>query len=244
MRRAWAAWAIICATSAPVKAELFLEAFGGRGINLDSDLRLFQPGSGTDLRYRSVEWEDRSFDPSPYYGYRVGYFLESLPWLGARVQFMHHKALARTSRSYHASGTLDGVPIDTERPLRETVQWFEVTHGLNLVTVAAMARWCVAKDERHPRGRTQFYGGFGMGPVITHAESTVRGKNHETGYTLQDSPALEGFIGMRAFLTPRWLALLEYKATHARVRAEVADARVDASFNSHHLTFGVGFSFR
>lgn len=234
---------LLLSTPLPAGAEWFFEAFGGRGINLDTDLDLSQPALRTDLRYRDVAWEDRSFEPSPYYGYRVGVFLESRPWLGLRLQFLHHKAIARTVAAYQAEGTLNGGPVSGPLPLNGTVQWLEVTHGLNMVTLAAMARASFHKGEAHPKGRTQAYAGLGTGPVIAHVESTVRGANHETPYKLQSRPALEAFVGLRRFLTKRWLGLLEYKATRARVSAEVAGGRAAIRFTSHHLTFGLGLSF-
>lgn len=233
---------LVAAFAAPVEAEPFFEAFGGKHFQAASDLSLSQPGLATDVRYAGVRWQGRSFEPSPYYGYRFGYFFESRPWLGLRLQFIHAKAIAETGEAYRARGVLDGQAVDRDVRLDSTVQAFEVTHGLNSVTLGALARHGLDRSPEHPRGRTQLYAGFGLGPVIAHTENTVRGANRERSYYVGGTPVFELFGGARFFLTRRWLALSEYKLTHTALTMDVAGGTAHARFDTHHLTFGVGFS--
>ena len=64
---------------APAHAQFFVEVSGGKQVNQDADLALTQPTLSTNVRFKSVEWDDESFTLPPYYGYGFGYFLESAP---------------------------------------------------------------------------------------------------------------------------------------------------------------------
>ena len=107
---------------APAHAQFFVEASGGKQMNQDADLALTQPTLSTNVRFKSVEWDDESFTPPPYYGYGFGYFLESAPWFGIRAEFRHQKVIARTNQSYPATGMLDGQTVDRNIQLDEIVQ--------------------------------------------------------------------------------------------------------------------------
>ena len=173
---------------APAHAQFFVEASGGKQMNQDADLALTQPTLSTNVRFKSVEWDDESFTPPPYYGYGFGYFLESAPWFGIRAEFRHQKVIARTNQSYPATGMLDGQTVDRNIQLDEIVQDLEVTHGLNTISVAFIGRRGFNETSEFPRGKTQVYGGLGTGVIMSHTDSTVRESTFPSRYRIASTP--------------------------------------------------------
>ena len=228
---------------APAHAQFFVEAFGGKEVVPDADLALIQPTLSTDVRFKSVEWDDESFTLPPYYGYGFGYFLESVPWFGLRLEFKHQKVFARTDQSYPASGTLDGDTVDRNIRLDEIVQDLQVTHGMNTISVVFIGRRRFNETSEFPRGQTQVYGGLGTGVLLSHTDSTVRESAFPSSYRLGSTPIFEALAGARFHATRTLYGLVEYKMTRVHVGGAVVDGRVDIVFRTHQLALGLGLSF-
>ena len=228
---------------APAHAQFFVEASGGKQMNQDADLALTQPTLSTNVRFKSVEWDDESFTPPPYYGYGFGYFLESAPWFGIRAEFRHQKVIARTNQSYPATGMLDGQTVDRNIQLDEIVQDLEVTHGLNTISVAFIGRRGFNETSEFPRGKTQVYGGLGTGVIMSHTDSTVRESTFPSRYRIASTPLFEAFAGARFHATRKLYGLVENKMTRIHVDAPVVDGRVNVVFRTHQFALGLGLSF-
>ena len=228
---------------APAHAQFFVQAFGGEQVTQDADLALTQPTLSTDVRFKSVEWDDESFTPPLYYGYGFGYFLGSAPWFGIGVEFKHQKVIARTNQSYPARGMLDGQTVDRNIRLDGIVRDLEVTHGLNTVSLTFIGRRGFNETSEFPRGRTQVYGGLGTGVTISHTDSTVRDSTFPSSYRIGSTPLFEAFAGARFYATRRLYGLAEYKMTRIHVDAPVVDGRVNVVFRTHQFAFGLGLSF-
>ena len=212
-------------------------------MNQDADLALTQPTLRTDVRFKSVEWDDGSFTPPLYYGYGFGYFLGSAPWFGIRVEFRHQKVIARTNQSYPARGMLDGQTVDRNIRLDEIVQDLEVTHGLNTASVAFIGRCGLNETSEFTRGRTQVYGGLGTGVTISHTDSTVRESTFPSSYRIGSTPLFEAFAGARFHATRKLYGLVEYKMIRIHVDAPVVGGLVNVVFRTHQVTLGLGLSF-
>lgn len=228
---------LLLVLAAPCRAEVLLEVFGGRSFTRPADLLLRQPGRGTDVAYRGVRFDDQSLRSPPYYGYRVTYFPRARSAVGAGLEFVHFKAIARASASYRAQGTLRGTPIDGDARLADTVQSFEVSHGMNLLTLNAQAR-------PPRRGAVWPYAGAGLGVSIPHAESEVEGRSGPGRYTLGRHPVFQAFAGVRGRPGKDLLAFGEYKYTDARLDAPVDGGTVSTRFSTHHIVVGAGLRFR
>ena len=116
----------------------------------------------------------------------------------------------------------------------DDVQNFEVSHGYNLLTVNRA--W-------------QLYGWHlhaGLGMVITHPETTVRGKTHPTnqgifngGYYVS-GVTTQIAVGKRLPLWYKLFATLEGKLTASFARVPIADGSADVPNIALHGLFGLG----
>ena len=225
----------------PAYAQFSIEAFGGKEANSKASLDLFQPTFNTELRFADVQWDDESFSPPPYYGYGVSHFFKL--GVGIRAQFTHQKVIANTEESYQTSGVLDGQTISQNLQMSEVVQNLEVTHGLNTIMVAIMGKKGLKETSKFPQGRLNIYGGFGLGLVLSHADSTIRGETFPSKYQWEDEPAVEFFGGARFSINHRLYWLTEYKFTLLKVNAPVSDGQINVRLPSHHFKFGLGVTF-
>src|SRR5205823_9839741 len=107
---------------------------------------------------------------------RLTHFLESQPGWGAALDFTHYKIYARTDRSVTTAGVWQGTPVGATALMSQYVQRFEISHGVNVLSVNGLHRWSIAGDRFQP------YVGAGLGYYVPHAESMVGDRWHETGY--------------------------------------------------------------
>jgi opacity protein-like surface antigen len=228
---------VLLALAAPARAEVLVEVFAGKSFTRPSDLVLRQAGRGTDVAFRGVRFDDQSLRSPPYYGYRATYFPRERSALGAGLEFVHFKAIARTAASYRAQGTLNGRPVDGDARLADTVQSFEVSHGMNLLTFNLQAR-------PPSRGAAWPYAGAGIGVSIPHAESEVEGQSGPNRYALGSHPAFQAFAGVRGSPWKDLIVFGEYKYSDARLNAPVAGGTASVRFATHHAIIGTGVRFR
>jgi hypothetical protein len=168
-----AAVTALCCTEA-TRAEVLLSLYTGISQTSSSDVRIREPGSGSDAEFRDVHWDARPFQDSPYYGLRVSYFPDSSSQLGGSVDFTHYKIYADTNRVVPVQGTWDGVPVGESAVMNRRVQHMEVSHGVNLTSLSLLYRWT-----------TRWHPYIGGGPVVylPHAEGEINGHPTGTGYS-------------------------------------------------------------
>jgi len=228
--------------AAPAHAEPFIDIYTGKSFTRDADVRIRQGGAGNDFRIQDVSFDDDSFRDPPYYGARVGYFFERYPWLGVAIDFVHFKMSADTSETKGFTGTLGGTPLDARLPMNTIVQRFDITHGVNYVTVNGLVRYSLLTDaERFPHGRMQLFAGAGLGPVITHAESSVGGA-HSSGSYEVGGLGVQGFAGVRMMLFKYVGVFAQYRFTRSDIDVRVATGRGKVEEISHHVVGGLTFS--
>jgi lipid A oxidase len=225
------------------KAEWFFDGYLGKSATQDADLKINQAANASRYKVKDLSFDDDSFKSPPYYGVRLGYFFSSLPSLGVSFDFFHLKVLANTGESKRFIGTRNGAPIDTVQSVNSVIQTFNVSHGVNYLTLNAILRkGFFAEPERFPHGRLQGYMGAGPGLVIAHPENQVEGVNNRQRYEFSG-------VGVHAFAGIKWLLFRnfglfgEYKFSHSRldVNLRVGDAKTNE--NSHTAAFGVTVPF-
>jgi lipid A oxidase len=221
-------------------AEPFFDLFTGASDTSRADVHVKQSKAGNDFTIHSLSFGDKSFEDPPYYGLRLGYFFEAVPWLGVSLEFFHFKILGETSEPRDISGTRAGAPISTTARVDSVVQRFNITHGVNYLMADVMVRHGLWKEpEDYPAGRVQLYAGAGVGPVIAHAETTIEGVKREPGYEV-GGVGVQGFAGVRV-LVFKYLGLFaEGKITHSSLTVGVArggEARLDET--SRHIVVGL-----
>ena len=137
------------AAAQPGAREVHAEFLLGTAWSLPTPLVVRMPGAPTlrhPARYSTRPWSD-----APYYAYRVGFGTRTARGVpsGFEGELVHHK-------------------LYLENPA-PPIERFEVTHGYNLVSAAAV----------RPAGRLAVR--FGVGLVVAHAEGRIGGARVGSG---------------------------------------------------------------
>ena len=179
----------------PAGAEPFVDVYTGKSFTHNSDLRINQPALAHNFTFEDVSFDDESFKDPAWYGVRAGYLFERYPWLETAIEFFHFKMIADTAESKHLTGTRSGAAVDATARVDSIVQRFEISHGVNYLTLDALVRYPLFPDrERFRRGRVQLCGGVGVGPVIAHAENRIDNVNDTERYELAGA-GVQAFLG-------------------------------------------------
>lgn len=235
-------WVLLGGVGVPAQAEPFVDLYTGKSYTRDADVRIRQEGLGNDFRVHDVRFDDESFSDPQYYGGRVGYFFDRAPWLGVAIDFVHFKIIADTDETKRFTGTLAGAPLDARLPMSTIVQRFDITHGVNYLTINGLVRYSLLTDaERFPHGRIQLFAGAGLGPVITHAENSIQDVHNRRSYEVAGL-GVQGFAGVRMMLFKYVGAFAQYRFTRSDLDVRVASGRGKVEEISHHLVGGLTFS--
>ena len=190
-------------------AEPYFAVYAGAAKTHASDVTIEQPARR--FTFRQVPFRGRSFESPQYYGYRAGVFLNR--HFGLEAEFIHLKIYAE----------VDEVP-----DMRQQVQHFEVSHGLNLVLINAVARRSIGPIIATAR--------VGAGPTVPRPEVTVFG---QSGGEYQLGPiATQAAGGLQLRLWRGLYALTEYKYTYTPSAFDVPGGRASVRVHSHHWVGG------
>ena len=234
---ALAGWALL--HHAALAAETLFSAYTGTSYTRDSDLRLTQPGSATDLTLRDVRWDAHPFKPAPYYGLRVTHFYERRPNWGAAIDYTHYKIYANTDRAVRADGMLRGLPIGATLPMNQLVQRFEISHGVNVLSINGLYRWL---DLPIADGRLRPYVGAGLAYYRPHAENTVGGTPFESGYEASGF-GYQLLAGAHYQLTERIGLFAETKFNSGTAKVDIAGGRAETPLRTFHVVGGISYRF-
>jgi len=229
------------ASPSPRRGGWVAAAYVGGAHTAASPLTISQPALRTELTFRDVRFESRSFDPPLYYGFRGGYFLRSRPSLGFEAEFIHLKVFSDPRQRVRADGLRRGVPLGRELPLGEIVQQYSISHGVNLLLFNVAARRGLKPQADAPDGLLILSGRFGAGPTLPHTESSVEGSRQEQyevgrlGWQAAGGAELKLWRGL--------YALGEYKFTRTRQRGKVHSGTAESLLRTHHGVFGLSYHF-
>ncbi len=227
--------------AARARAEFDLSIFTGVALSQDSDLDLHQTG-GTDLTFHEASFEGRDFETPPFYGARLLYFLPNESHWGFGAEFFHIKLYAQTGDTVHVTGTRNGLGVDDNEPIENTVQQFSLSHGLNYALADVVYRWQPGERGEDFLGHLQPYVGLGIGAAIPHVESEVNGNFHEE-YQFH-GPGVQALAGVNVNLTKHWGLLFEYKFTYANLDSlEIPNGSIEITPLTHNIVAGLTFSF-
>jgi lipid A oxidase len=227
--------------AAAAEAEVELSIFTGVALTQDNDLRLEQNG-GTDLTFHDVSFEGRDFDTPPYYGARALLVCSNVSHWGFGAEFFHMKLYAETDSTVHVIGRRNGVGVDDNERIDNTIDSFSLSHGLNYALGDIVYRWQPGHRGEDFLGHLEPYVGVGLGAAIPHVESNVNGKFHEE-YQLH-GPGVEGLAGINIGLTRHIGLMFEYKFTYANLDSlDIPGGSIEVTPLTHHLVTGITFSF-
>ena len=232
----------------PERPAPYVRLYSGLGVTREGDLHIRQPERGADLRFEAVTWEHRSLttewtrDSIPYMGMRAGFFLRGRPWLGVSFEATHFKILAETEKTVRVTGTVRGTSIDVVAPMKQFVEVYRVTNGVNLFLANLETHKGLSASQRFPRGRTDLYGGAGVGVAMPYTSSIIAGDRRQQYELGRLATQLMG--GIAWHLSRRWDVSLEYKLTLTTVDGKVAQGDSESRLRTNHLVIGVGYHFR
>jgi len=229
LRLCWAGAALCLA--ARMQADWRAGAYLGAALTHATSVLIEQPSRNTRLEFRRVRFEDRSFEPPVYYGYRLGYFFGKL---GIEAEFIHQKVYARTERVVEVRGVWRGAETSGRLPMNALVEQFSISHGLNMLLVNAVLEKALSR-----RAFLDFR--LGAGPTIPHPESCILGECRQQ-YEL-GRPAWQAAAAMEFQLWRGLHWLTEYKFTHTRQRVTIPAGSGETSLRSHHGVFGLSLRF-
>ncbi len=222
----------------------YVRLFTGVGVTGESDLRIRQPGLGTDLTFEQVSWEHKSLstqwtrDSIPYVGARAEFFFREPSWLGVSVDVLHFKIFAPRDQRVRVSGTDQHVRVDATARFGQFVEQYQVSNGVNMVLGNLQAHRPLRQSARFPGGRVDVYAGGGAGVTIPYTRSQIDGQGR-SGYEW-GRLATQVLGGVAWHVSPRWDTSLEYKFTRTTADGSVADGDSLSRLRTHHLVFGLG----
>ena len=206
-----------------------------------SDLTISQPTLGNNLTFERVRFRSRSFDRPLYYGFRGGYFLHRIPFLGFEPEFIHLKVFSDPQQQLRVAGQRRNARIAGELRLGEIVQQYSISHGVNLLLFNVATRHHIARDGDAPDGRLIVAARAGVGPTLPHTESSIEGlaqEQYETGRV-----GWQAAGGAEFKLWQQWYVFGEYKFTRSRQRNKVAAGTAESVLHTHHGVFGLSYHF-
>jgi opacity protein-like surface antigen len=236
--RLYAVLLVLLTAAGPCGAENVFAIYGGTSFTRDSELRISQSG-GADLSLHNVRWDADPFKAAPYYGLRYTHFLEKYPAWGIAVDYNHYKMYAKTGRIVTADGTWQGERIYASAPMDRYVQHFELSHGVNMLSLNGIYRW---QDLDLLQGRLQPYVGVGLVHYWPHSENTVNGLSHETGY----QPSGFGYEllgGLQYQIGERWGLFAEIKFNSGTAKVDIAGGDAETALRTFHALGGLQYRF-
>jgi opacity protein-like surface antigen len=224
-------------------AETTASFYVGSSRTGNSDVRISQPGTGSDATFRSVNWDSEPFKAPFYYGIRVTHFLDDRPEWGVGFDFTHDKVYARTSEVVHVDGTWNGTPVNEDAPMNQRVQSFGISHGVNILGLNVYRRWMHQTSGAFPRGRWQPYAGAGLTCYVLHPENTVNGQHNSEGFE-GGGFGYQLLGGLQYGVTQTAGMFIEAKYNSGKVKVGTAGGgRGETELKSSQLLAGVSVAF-
>ena len=169
-----------------------------------------------------------------YYGIRLGRLIGAERRYGLEVEFIHLKVISDTSKSFVATGQVQGLPVQGTVRMDTIAERYAMTHGLNFVLINGAFRRAIGD------GAVAFTARAGAGPTYPHAESSIGGVRLEQyEYAGMGVHAAAGFdVRLRRQLS----TIVEYKFTAARPVITIAgDGTGRMLAVTHQLGAGLAF---
>ncbi|MEM1307444.1 MAG: hypothetical protein AAGG99_07960, partial [Pseudomonadota bacterium] len=180
-------------------------AYGGVSYTHPSTV-VIKNGNRTDVTVSGFDWVGKPFKAPIYYGARIQRWFSGR--VGAMVDFIHAKAIARDEDTATYTGQHNGTPLPETATIEDVFRKLEFSHGHNMLTLNGLLRLAPSWMRLRP------YIGVGGGVSLPHTEVGFRADNTRTyeyqftGFAGQALAGLEIQLG-------RASVFLEYKFTYA-----------------------------
>jgi opacity protein-like surface antigen len=187
------------------------------GLNLPQNLTNVEHSSGGPTIF---DENDQSLKSSLLYGVKLGYYFESLKWLGVETEVFKTTPYLQQQHVTHLGGL-----------------HFLTAPGAHL----SVLTWApVNIMVRHQMGEFEPYAGIGLGFNVSRFSV---GDGHSNG----GGPGLNTQLGLRYRMTKHLALFGEWKFNHANLKygdfMGFKDQELSVNYNAHNMVFGVGYHF-
>lgn len=206
---------LLALTSAPAKAEMYVA--GQVGMNIPQSLSNVEHSHS--VGGRTFDENDQSLKSSLMYGAKLGYYFESLKWLGVETEVFKTRPYFK-----HQNVTTLG--------------------GINFLTApgAHLSVWAWAPANivvRHQMGAFEPYAGIGLGYNFSRVSVGDGASSGGAGLNTQ--------LGLRYRITTNLAVFGEWKFNHARLKYTdfmgFNGQGLSVDYNAHNVVFGVAYHF-
>jgi opacity protein-like surface antigen len=224
--------AVLSLTSAPASAEWAVDLFGGGAFTQNQNINVKLSGIKFDFK-------DIAFRNSYSIGGRIGYWLESVPYLGMALDASH----------FHADIDGQTVVVCSGGPCAPSIPVAHLDFAITGISLDAMLRLPLWTSKEFPQGRLQPYLTVGPTIFIGRAEGPIDSAQIPV-HSRSDTDTAIGFQSSAGFawqFHPHWALFAEYRFT-----------RFDSGFNfpvlgskateqrdvkTHRALFGISYRF-
>jgi hypothetical protein len=185
----------------------------------------------------------------PYYGIRFYRFFKKNPKLGLGFEFIHLKVfIPDEGDEVLITGTEGGGSVRKTASTQDYISAFNVSHGVNHLSLSVVYREMLFRTERYPGGRLQPYAAISFGPALPHPQLRLKNDPQWKAYSTQMHLSNMGFginLGLRLQIFKKLGLYVEYKLTRSFLRDLRFDngekGKVSMTFSAHHLAWGLSF---
>jgi hypothetical protein len=185
----------------------------------------------------------------PYYGVRAYHFFKKNPNLGIGFEFVHLKVFLKDEGEVvHISGEDSNGGVDEWKSTTEYISNYNVSHGVNHLSLSLVYRLMLFPSDKVPAGRLQPYSSLSFGPCIPHPQLRIMGDPAYKAYSYQPGFKNFGFginLGMRLQISGKFGFYFEYKFTKSFLNEMSFDngekGKFWSRFPAHHLAWGISF---
>lgn len=234
------------------KKKFIKEVYASWGYNKEwythSTIHVSQPKLGNDYDFVHVKahdhpgWDEGLFSKAlsiPQYNYRLGFLLDEERGWGFEINFDHTKYIF-ADQNVKLKGTLYGRPADTTIAFNEANGfYYYLNNGANFLLFNVTKKWHLLKT-RNEKVKVDFFGKFGVGPVIPHTQNSLFGQANHQGFQLGGwNTGAEGSLRATFFRN----VYLEYssKVDYARYSGlNLYEGKAHQAFGTYEMILSLG----
>jgi hypothetical protein len=237
------------------KKHFIKEVYFSWGYNTEwythSTIHISQPGLGNDYNFVHVRahdhkgWDEGIFNQAisiPQYNYRLGFLLNEEKGWGFEINFDHTKYIF-ADQNVRIKGTLNNHPVDSTIAFNQPNGfYYYLNNGANFLLFNVTKRWHIIRTHDE-KVKVDFFGKFGVGPVIPHTQNSLFGKPNNQGFQFGGwNTGAEGALRATFFRH----VYLEYsnKLDYARYSGlNVYEGKAHQAFGTYEMILSLGFVF-
>ncbi|HEB36983.1 MAG TPA: hypothetical protein ENI18_14280 [Candidatus Aminicenantes bacterium] len=187
----------------------------------------------------------------PYYGIRFYHFFKKKPNFGIGFEFVHLKVfIPDEDQQVYTTGVDENGPVDEWKSAHEYISSFNVSHGVNHLSLSLVYRIMLFPTEKILAGKLQPYFAVSAGTCIPHPQLRLVGSAESKAFSYQADFSNFNFganLGARFQFSKHFGMYFEYKYTQSYLRGMRFDngeeGTIQMRFPAHHLAWGLSYIF-